>query len=51
VLTKDEHWLDFGDTMAVSGIDAMYAGSPKHWNQAARSFGKYLGYRALGTTP
>ena len=51
VLTKDKHWLDFGDTMAVSGIDAMFTGSPKHWNQAARSFGKYLGYRALGTTP
>ena len=51
VLTKDKHWLEFGDAMAVSGIDAMFAGRPKHWNQAARSFGKYLGYRALGATP
>ena len=51
VLTKDTHWLDFGDTMAVTGLDAVYAGRPKHFNQAGRSFGKYLGYRALGATP
>ena len=51
VLTKDRHWLDFGDAMAVSGLDAVYAGNPKHFNQAARSFGKYLGYRALGAAP
>ncbi|CAN5884573.1 hypothetical protein BH11MYX4_BH11MYX4_03210 [soil metagenome] len=51
VLTKDKHWLDFGDAMAASGLDAVYAGSPKHFNQAARSFGKYLGYRALGAAP
>jgi hypothetical protein len=50
-LTRDKHWLDFGDKMATNGLEEVYAGSPKHWNQAARSFGKYLGYRALGTTP
>ena len=51
VLTKNTHWLDFGDTMADSGVDAMYADRPKQWDQATRSFGKYLGYRALGKTP
>lgn len=51
VLTKDTHWLDFGDTIADSGVDAMFADRPKQWDQAARSFGRYLGYRALGATP
>lgn len=51
VLTKDEHWLDFGDAIADSGIAAMYANQPKQWNQAARSFGRYLGYRATGRAP
>lgn len=51
VLSKDRHWLEFGDAMAASGVDAMFAGRPKHWNQAARSFGKYLGYRALAGAP
>jgi len=37
--------------MAVTGIDAMYAGSPKHFNQSGRSFGKYLGYRARTFAP
>jgi hypothetical protein len=46
-LTKDKHWLDFGDTIADSGIESIYAGRPKQWSQSARSFGKYLGYRAL----
>jgi hypothetical protein len=50
-LTKNTHWLDVGDQYADSGIDAMYVGRPKQWNQATRSFGKYLGYRALGRTP
>jgi len=45
------HWLDFGDRMADSGIASMYASRPKQWNQSARSFGRYLGYRALGRTP
>lgn len=51
LLTKDSKWLTFGDSMADSGIDAMFASRPKQWDQAARSFGKYLGYRALGATP
>ena len=51
VLTKDPHWITFGDSMADSGVEAMYAGSPKHFNQASRSFGKYLGYRSLGASP
>jgi hypothetical protein len=51
LLTKDTKWLTFGDSMADSGIDAMVANRPKQWDQAARSFGKYLGYRALGAAP
>jgi len=51
VLTKNVHWLDFGDTMADSGIENLNGDRPKQWNQAARSFGRYLGYRALGKTP
>lgn len=50
-VTKDKHWIDFGDTIATSGVDAMYAGRPKQFNQSTRSFGKYLGYRALATKP
>lgn len=51
VLTKDVHWLDFGDTIAESGVENLFAERPKQWNQAARSFGRYLGYRSLGKTP
>jgi hypothetical protein len=51
VLTKNTHWLDFGDAMADSGVANMFADRPKQWNQSARSFGKYLGYRALGKAP
>lgn len=51
VLTKDTHWIDFGDSMAVVGVDAMFAGRAKQFNQSVRSFGKYLGYRALGAKP
>ncbi len=50
-LTKDKHWLDFGDTIAASGVDAIYVARPKQWNQGARAFGRYLGYRAEGATP
>ena len=50
-VTKDKHWLEFGDTIADSGIEAIFAKRPKQWNQSARTFGKYLGYRALGATP
>ena len=50
-LTGETKWLAFGDAMASAGIEAMYTKRPKQWNQAGRSFGKYLGYRALGATP
>lgn len=50
-VTKDKHWLDFGDTIADSGVDAIYVARPKQWNQGARAFGRYLGYRATGATP
>ena len=45
-LSSDEDWLTFGDTMANHGIDNMYAGAPKQWSQSARTFMKYMGYRA-----
>ncbi|MFM2400256.1 MAG: hypothetical protein RL341_2413 [Pseudomonadota bacterium] len=50
-LTKDARWLSFGDKMADSGVDAMFTKRPKQWNQASRSFGKYMGYRAQGVAP
>ena len=50
-VTKDKRWLDVGDTIADSGIAGMYVGAPKQWDQAGRSFGKYLGYRAMGAAP
>lgn len=50
-LTKDPKWITFGDTIATSGVDAIYVGRPKQWNQGARAFGRYLGYRAAGATP
>jgi hypothetical protein len=51
VLTKDKHWIEFGDTMADHGIEAFFGKRAKQWNQSSRSFGKYLGYRALGAEP
>ncbi len=50
-LTNDTHWLTFGDKIADSGIEAMFTSRPKQWNQATRSFGRYLGYRSLGAAP
>jgi hypothetical protein len=50
-LTGDKHWLAFGDRMADSGIQAMQTTNPKQWNQAARSFARYMGYRARGLPP
>jgi hypothetical protein len=50
-LTDDKHWLVFGDKMADGGIRAMMLAAPKQWNQATRSFGRYLGYRAMGLPP
>ena len=50
-VTGDRHWLVFGDKIADSGIEAMSTKNPKQWNQAARAFGRYLGYRAKGLPP
>jgi len=50
-LTGDIHWLALGDSMADSGVEAMYSKRPKQWNQASRSFGKYMGYRSKARTP
>ncbi len=50
-LTKDRHWIVFGDAIADAGIAAMQTSTPKQWNQAARSFGRYLGYRSMGAPP
>jgi hypothetical protein len=50
-LTGDKHWLSFGDRIADSGIDAMATTNPKQWNQAARSFGRWLGYRSKALPP
>ena len=46
-LTGEESFITKGDAMAQSGVENMYVGRPKQWNQAGRSFGKYLGYRVL----
>lgn len=46
-MTGDRDWIVLGDRLADAGVDAMYAAAPKQWNQSARSFGKYLGYRGL----
>ncbi|UJR79263.1 hypothetical protein [Sandaracinus amylolyticus] len=51
VLTGDAAWLDVGDEFADHGVEAMYVGRPKQWNQSGRAFPRYLGYRALGRTP
>ena len=50
-LTGDRRWIAFGDKMADSGIRAMQTTNPKQWNQAARSFGRYMGYRAKALPP
>ena len=50
-LTGDRRWLAFGDKIADFGLDAMATSNPKQWNQAARSFGRYMGYRAKGLPP
>ena len=49
--SRDASWLDFGDTMAQHGVDNIYAGAPKQWNQSTRGFLKYLGYRAIAREP
>lgn len=50
-LSRDPAWLDLGDRVARQGIARMYAGAPKQWDQAMRSFSKYMGYRAPARTP
>lgn len=50
-LTGDFRWLRLGDSIADHGVAAMFSARPKQWNQAARSFGKYLGYRAKALPP
>jgi hypothetical protein len=50
-LTGDVTFLDAGDHFADIGIEAMYVGRPKQWNQSARAFPRYLGYRAAGRAP
>jgi hypothetical protein len=50
-VSGDAGWLDFGDVMAGHGVDNMYAGAPKQWSQSARTFIRYLGYRAQGRAP
>jgi hypothetical protein len=46
-LTGDARWLQVGDAVADVGVAEMRVGSPKHWCQAMRGFGRYLGYRAM----
>jgi hypothetical protein len=50
-LTGDSTWLDAGDHFADVGVEEMYVGRPKQWNQAARFFPRYLGWRASGRAP
>lgn len=45
-LTRDPRWIAVGDALADAGVKAMWVKQPKHWNQAMRGFGRYLGYRA-----
>jgi hypothetical protein len=49
--SQDAAWLAFGDAMADNGVDNIYAGAPKQWSQSARTFMKYMGYRALALAP
>ena len=50
-LTGDSSFLTFGDRIADSGVSSMYVSRPKNWNQSARTFGKYMGYRSKARTP
>ncbi|MDQ3033217.1 MAG: hypothetical protein M3Y87_12435 [Myxococcota bacterium] len=50
-LTGETAWLDAGDVFADAGLDAIYVGRPKQWNQSARAFPRYMGYRAAGRAP
>ncbi|WP_437289865.1 hypothetical protein [Sorangium sp. So ce406] len=45
-LTRDPRWIAVGDALADAGVQSMWMKQPKHWNQAMRGFGRYLGYRA-----
>ncbi|XXX79909.1 hypothetical protein WMF30_14150 [Sorangium sp. So ce134] len=50
-LTGDPRWIDVGDALADVGVKEMWVKQPKHWNQAMRAFGRYLGYRAALAGP
>ncbi|WP_437726747.1 hypothetical protein [Sorangium sp. So ce861] len=50
-LTGDPRWIDVGDALADVGVKEMWVKQPKHWNQAMRAFGRYLGYRAALAAP
>ncbi len=50
-LTGDARWIRLGDELADAGVREMRVSDPKHWNQAMRAFGKYLGYRARLEAP
>ena len=50
-LSGDDAWLEAGDHFAEIGVDEMFVGRPKQWNQAARAFPRYMGYRAAGRAP
>jgi hypothetical protein len=50
-LTGDARWIRVGDELADVGVRDMQVSDPKHWNQAMRGFGKYLGYRARLAAP
>ncbi|WP_437817221.1 hypothetical protein [Sorangium sp. So ce1078] len=50
-LTGDPRWIDVGDALADVGVKSMWVKQPKHWNQAMRAFGRYLGYRAALAGP
>ncbi|WP_437280915.1 hypothetical protein WME90_10255 [Sorangium sp. So ce375] len=45
-LTREPRWIEVGDALADVGVQEMLVRDPKHWNQAMRAFGRYLGYRA-----
>ncbi|WP_165373917.1 MULTISPECIES: hypothetical protein [Sorangium] len=50
-LTGDPRWIDVGDALADVGVKEMWVKQPKHWNQAMRAFGRYLGYRSALAAP
>lgn len=45
-VSGDDGWISAGDVFADAGLDALYGGRPKQWNQSVRGFARYMGYRA-----